>query len=175
MSDTSPDGTPAAPQGAAYPPVPPAPPAASEAETQPYPPAYGTPPAYGAAPSYGTPPAYGSAAPYGASAPAFGSPAAYGAPYYGGYAPAKTNTLAVVSLISSLVGIFLIPFLGSIVGVITGHMALSRLKTSGEQGRGLALAGTIIGWVGVGFGVLGLIALFAFIPFMIGVGTYYQT
>ncbi|QKJ21178.1 DUF4190 domain-containing protein [Microbacterium hominis] len=83
--------------------------------------------------------------------------------------PPKTNALAIVSFVASLVGMTLIPFLGSIVGVITGHMALSQLKTSAEQGRGLALAGTIIGWVGVGFSLLVLVALFAFIPFLFSV------
>lgn len=34
--------------------------------------------------------------------------------------------------------------------VITGHIALSQIKRTGETGRGMALAGLIIGYVGVG-------------------------
>ena len=52
-----------------------------------------------------------------------------------------TNTLAIVALITSLVGIHL-------AGIICGHIALNQIKASGESGRGLALAGLIIGYVG---------------------------
>lgn len=50
---------------------------------------------------------------------------------------APTNKLAIVSLISS--------FFISILGLITGIVALKQIKRTGEKGRGLALAGTIIG------------------------------
>ncbi|WOQ68468.1 DUF4190 domain-containing protein [Microbacterium limosum] len=85
-------------------------------------------------------------------------------PGYGGSPAAQTNTLAVVSLVSAIVGMLLVPLIGSIVAVITGHMSLGQLKTSGEQGHGLALAGTIIGWVGIGAAVLGIILLAIFLP-----------
>ena len=44
-------------------------------------------------------------------------------------------------------------------------MALNQLKTSGEQGRGMALAGTIVGWVGLGLTILGIIAAIVFFSF----------
>jgi hypothetical protein len=96
-------------------------------------------------------------------------PAGYpAAPGYGAYpAPAKTNTLAIVSLISAIVGFVLIPFIPSVVAVITGHMSLGQVKKTGEQGRGLALAGTIVGWVGTGLWILFFVALLAFLPFFI--------
>jgi hypothetical protein len=53
----------------------------------------------------------------------------------------KTNVLAIVSLVLSIIGV-------SIGGVITGHIALSQIKQRAEGGRGLALAGLIIGYVG---------------------------
>lgn len=59
----------------------------------------------------------------------------------------KTNVLAIVSLVLSIVGI-------SIGGVITGHIALKQIRDRGEGGRGLALAGTIVGWVGCGLWIL---------------------
>ncbi len=63
----------------------------------------------------------------------------YGAPQYAvGYAP-PTNTMAIIALI----GAFLVP----IVGIICGRIALSQIKRTGETGRGLALAGVIIGYV----------------------------
>ena len=148
MSDSNPDGTT---------PVPPAQPPAygSPPAPQPPAPAYGSPPAYGSAPAYGSTPAYGAGPSYGTAAP------------YGGYAPTKTNTLAVVSLISSIVGLFIIPFIGSIVGVITGHMSLGQIKRTGEGGRGLALAGTITGYVGLALALLGILLFFAFLPLLI--------
>ena len=63
-------------------------------------------------------------------------------PYAAPVAAGKTNTLAIVSLVTSLVGI-------GLAGVITGHISLGQIKRTGESGRGLALAGTIIGYVGI--------------------------
>jgi hypothetical protein len=61
-----------------------------------------------------------------------------------GYQPVNqhTNTLAVVTLVLSLFfSVLAIPF---------GHVALSQINRTGEQGRGLALAGLIIGYIGLG-------------------------
>ncbi len=58
----------------------------------------------------------------------------------------RTNTLAIVSFVSS--------FVISIVGIVTGHMALRQIRRSGEGGRGLAIAGLVIGYVFVGLTVL---------------------
>ncbi|MCR2827947.1 DUF4190 domain-containing protein, partial [Microbacterium sp. zg.Y909] len=149
------------------------------------PPAYSPPPAgapYAAPPAqqpYAAPPAqppYAAPAPYGQagteqpsySPPAYPSapPAPYGqAPYAGayGYAEPKTNLLAILSLVSSILGfIGILPIVGSIAGAILGHLALRQIPKSGEKGRGMALAGTIVGWVGIGLVVL-LLALFAVI------------
>ncbi|MFF2387720.1 DUF4190 domain-containing protein [Agromyces sp. NPDC058104] len=99
-----------------------------------------TPPAAPAAPAYGTPPA----AP---AAPAYAAPA-YGAP-----ASTKTNVLAIVSLVSA--------FFISLVAVITGHIALSQIKKTGEQGRGLAIAGLILGYIGLVVGIIWIIVIIA--------------
>ena len=68
-------------------------------------------------------------------------PTPYAAPV-GAPAGGKTNTLAIVSLVLSIIGVHL-------GGIITGHIALGQIKRTGESGRGLALAGTIIGYVGI--------------------------
>lgn len=73
---------------------------------------------------------------------------------------ARTNVLAIVSLVTSIIGL-------SLVGVITGHIGLSQIKKTGEEGRGLAIAGLIIGYIGLAFVLLwffafgGLLALAA--------------
>ncbi len=61
----------------------------------------------------------------------------------------KTNTLAIVSLISA--------FFVSLVAVITGHIALKQIKTRGGKGRGLALWGTILGYVGLASQVVAVV------------------
>ncbi|WP_194383187.1 DUF4190 domain-containing protein [Microbacterium luteum] len=92
--------------------------------------------------------------------PAHGAtPPPYGA---GGPAGARTNTLAIVSLIASISAFVILPFLGSLAGVITGHMSLSQISRTGEQGRGLALAGLIVGYVGLALAVIGVIAVILF-------------
>lgn len=65
-----------------------------------------------------------------------------------GYAPYPmqkrgTNVLAILGL----VGAFVFP-LG---GVICAHIGLSQLRRTGESGRGLAIAGLIIGYAYIAF------------------------
>ena len=88
---------------------------------------------------------------YGTSAPSYTSaPPSYAAAPGGGQ---KTNVLAIVSLVSA--------FFISLVAIITGHIALSQIKKTGEQGRGLAIAGLIIGYVGLVVGIIFAIVWFA--------------
>jgi hypothetical protein len=105
-------------------------------------------PAYPAStsPSYGSPP----------------SPSGYPSfpGYSGGYqlaVPPKTNGLAIASLVCSCVGIIPIALgLPCILGIIFGFVSRSQItRSSGtQQGRGLALAGII-----VGFSIIGLFIL----------------
>lgn len=129
---------------------------------QPAAPGGSNPTGYGPSPHSPAPPAYPAAPPSYGTPPAPGMPG-YPAPQgYGGYpAQPKTNTLAIVSLISSIAGLIIVPFIGSLVGVITGHLSLSQLKSSAESGRGMALAGTIVGWVGLALTIIGIIVLVA--------------
>ncbi len=93
-----------------------------------------------------TPPAPAPAAPYAAAAPA-GRP---------------TNVLAIIALI----GAFVFP----LAGIICGHIALGQIKKTGENGHGLALWGTILGYV---FTVLWvLIFLFSILVPLLFLGTY---
>lgn len=60
--------------------------------------------------------------------------------------PQKTNTIALLSLIFGLLGFGVVP-------IVLGHIARSQMRRTGEAGRGMALAGLILGYVIVGFGV----------------------
>lgn len=69
--------------------------------------------------------------------------------YAPGYPPPaqRTNALSVASLV---LGIVWLGGLGSLLAVIFGHIGLGQVKRSHgtENGRGLALSGTILGYVG---------------------------
>ncbi len=65
----------------------------------------------------------------------------------------KLNTLAVVSLATAVSGF------GSVAAIITGHISLAQLKKSNESGRGLALTGMILGYVGIGLWIIGGIGM----------------
>jgi Domain of unknown function (DUF4190) len=70
--------------------------------------------------------------------------------YGGPPAVAKTNGLAVASLVCSCVGVILFT-LPCILGVIFGFVARSQIRRSqgAQKGDGLALAGIIVGFAGI--------------------------
>jgi peptidyl-prolyl cis-trans isomerase B (cyclophilin B) len=91
-----------------------------------------TPPPYGGYP----PPPYPSVAPY-------------------GYPPPRpTNGFAVASLICA--------FLAAPLGIIFGHVSLSQIKRTGEDGRGLAIAGLIIGYLVTIGSIIALVVMVVF-------------
>jgi hypothetical protein len=103
-----------------------------------------------AAPAYQAPaaPAYGAPDTYGQQQ--YGQPQQYGQQPYGQpLAQDKYNVLAIVSLVSA--------FFVSLAAIITGHIALSQIKKTGEKGRGLAIAGLVLGYLGIVAGIIGLI------------------
>jgi len=87
-----------------------------------------------------------------------------------GYAPAagglatSTNGLAFAALV---LGILWLYWVGSILALVFGYMARRQIaRRQGVQGgRGLATAGIVLGWVGVGF-----LALFIVVA-MVGLAT----
>ncbi len=170
----APDGSHAAPP---VPPVPDAPAYAPPTYSAPAGPGSDAPAAAPAAPAYDAPPVprYDAppAPPYGApaygqnpAAPTYGA-APYGAEQYGAaqyaasaYSTVRTNVLSIISLVASIAGfLWILPVIGPIAAVVTGHISLGQIKRTGEKGRGMALAGTIVGWVGIGAIVLFVIGL----------------
>lgn len=75
-----------------------------------------------------------------------------------------TSTLAVVSLVFGILGWTLLPAIGSIVAIITGHMARKEIRNSGRQidGDGMAVAGLVLGWISVGLTIAAIIAFILF-------------
>lgn len=112
-----------------------------------YPPSPYPDPTYGAA-AYPPPPPYGMPPPGYAPPPAGYPPPGYGAPTYGAAygVPGQTNSLAIASLVVSLVGVcFWI--IGPIAGIVLGVIAMNQIKQRGEGGQGLAIGGIAIGAV----------------------------
>ena len=126
-------------------PTPPAPYASNPYEQYPQ----GQPAAYPQADPQGYPDAYGQAGyaqPYGAY----------------GYAPARpNNSLALVSLLCGIGGWTILPFIASIVAVVTGHMARRQIRETGEGGDGMAVAGLILGYIVIGGGLIFLVFFLA--------------
>jgi hypothetical protein len=48
-----------------------------------------------------------------------------------------------------VLGILWLYWVGSILAVIFGHIALSQIRHTGQGGRGLAIAGLVLGYVGL--------------------------
>jgi uncharacterized membrane protein len=71
----------------------------------------------------------------------------------------------------SLVAVF-VWFFGSLGAVICGHIALNQIKRTGEGGRNLALAGVIIGYVGLGLMVLIIIVYAVIIAAAVSADNY---
>lgn len=70
----------------------------------------------------------------------------------------RTNGLAIASLVLGIVWIYGI---GAILALVFGYMAKSQIDQSGgrEGGRGLAIAGIVLGWVGLAGIVLAILVL----------------
>jgi peptidyl-prolyl cis-trans isomerase B (cyclophilin B) len=64
-------------------------------------------------------------------------PPPYG--YYGYPQPQPTNGMAIASIVCA--------FLFAPLGILFGHISLSQIKHTGEEGRGLAIAGLVIGYL----------------------------
>lgn len=53
--------------------------------------------------------------------------------------------------------------------IVCGHLALGQIRRTGEQGHGLALAGTVLGWVFSGLIVLMVLVWLAVTLSILGV------
>lgn len=84
-------------------------------------------------------------------------PGGYGYPPPGpGYPPPQaavgTNGMAIASLVCSLLGWICV--IGPILGLIFGFIALGQIRRTGQGGRGIAIAGIVIGVVAIVLGIV---------------------
>ena len=81
--------------------------------------------------------------------PVPGYPGGWSGGYPGAHPPPpRTNGMAIAALVCA--------FLFAPAGIVFGHISLSQIKRTGEQGRGLAIAGLVISYV---FTVLTVVAV----------------
>lgn len=61
----------------------------------------------------------------------------------------RTSGLAITSLVTGILSWVLIPILGAIIAVVTGHIAKREIRASAGQlsGEGMATAGLILGYI----------------------------
>ena len=76
----------------------------------------------------------------------------------------QTSTLAVVSLIFGILGWILIPWIGSLVAIVTGHLARGEIRRSpgALDGDGMAIAGLVLGYAMLALSLLGIVFLLLF-------------
>ena len=131
-----------------------------------------TPPPYGQ--PYGPPPQYGHPPPpvgeHGQQYSPTSFPQQYGGPAYGqppygyphGVPPGadRTNGMAIASMV---LGILWLYWIGSILALVFGYIAKKQIRERGESGEGMATAGIVLGWIGVG--VLALVVVLGIIGF----------
>jgi hypothetical protein len=70
---------------------------------------------------------------------------------YEGRARPTTNGFAVAALVLGI-AIFCTGIIGGILAVVFGNLALARIDAAqgAQRGRGLAIAGIVLGWIAIG-------------------------
>lgn len=82
-------------------------------------------------------------------APQYGQQAPYGQPVLTPEQEAqakKAKTLSIVSLVSGIVGLFIFGYILGVVAIVTGRLAMNNPEL---KNRGMAIAGTVLGIVGI--------------------------
>ncbi len=84
-------------------------------------------------------------------------------------APRRMSTLAIISFVSGLLGWTLLPGVGSIVAIVTGHLARGEIQRDpqGVEGDAFAITGLVLGWIFVG--LLGIALVLTAIVFFGGI------
>ena len=77
----------------------------------------------------------------------------------------QTSSTAIVSLVFGILGWTLLPWIGSIVAIVTGHIARAEIRRDPARldGDGMAVAGLLLGWIMLILGGIGLLAVILFL------------
>lgn len=87
---------------------------------------------------------------------------------------APTSSFSTTSLIMGILGWTLIPIVGAIIAVITGHIAKKDIRQSDGLlgGDGIATAGLILGYSNLALGLCACLALLLFPALLAGAWTF---
>jgi hypothetical protein len=78
----------------------------------------------------------------------------------------RTSGTAVTSLVFGILSWVILPFVGAVIAIITGHMARAEIRRSAPgtlEGDGLALGGLILGWAHIVVVGLAVLCIFLFL------------
>lgn len=78
--------------------------------------------------------------------------------------PRQSSTLAVISLVAGILGWSALPVIGSVVAIVTGHLARVEIRRRPEtlEGDGLAIAGLVLGYAMVALAIIGTLCMLLF-------------
>lgn len=79
-----------------------------------------------------------------------------------------SSTLAIVSLVSAILGFTFVPVIGGIVALVTGYLARQETRSIPPRasGDGMATAGIVMGWIQLGLLVVGICCAIAYFVFV---------
>jgi len=79
-----------------------------------------------------------------------------------------TSAMAIVSLVFGIAAWCMLPVVGAVVAIVCGHLARAEIRRGQGQleGEGFAIAGLVLGYVQIAFGVL--VMLFAIAALVLG-------
>ncbi|MBM9460517.1 DUF4190 domain-containing protein [Nocardioides sp. zg-536] len=111
---------------------------------------------YNEPPNYGTPPPPPPGGGYGGPEQPYGQQ-----PGYGGQ-PQQTSVLAIISLVTGILGLLCCgSFVFSVAALILGFLGKKEIDEGHKTGKGMALAGLILGAIGVVLSLIWIILVFA--------------
>ena len=90
------------------------------------------------------------------SDPAPPPPGQFAAPFQPAYVQRSTNGMAIASMVLGIVWIY---WIGSILALVFGYLARKQIAESQgtQQGDGMAIAGIVLGWIGLGILAAGVV------------------
>jgi Domain of unknown function (DUF4190) len=86
--------------------------------------------------------------------------------------PVQTSSLAIISLISGISSWFVLPILGAIIAVFTGHLARKEIRENEGRLTGMewANAGLALGYIHLALVAIGICVLVLIIAALLAVG-----
>jgi hypothetical protein len=82
----------------------------------------------------------------------------------------QNSNMAIVSLVCGLLGWNILPLVGAIIAIITGHLAIGEIGRSGGRltGKSLATIGLVLGYIELALWIIGICCVLAIfvVPFL---------